>query len=162
MSTNQMAPPELSALPGAAILLRLRRLVLCVIVVALVYALMTQGSRGYCADLGEAESPSGDGSVSAVSSCVSLDLRPSPLVFIALAVVVFVAMGRVLRSALTVPRAIQIIDRAAIVAVSVVALSWLISVVWFALIPIETWNGGGSFWFPFPFGAVDLGSSTTG
>ncbi|MFF2050344.1 hypothetical protein ACFVU2_01975 [Leifsonia sp. NPDC058194] len=82
--------------------------------------------------------------------------------YIALAVIVFVAIGRVLRQATTVARAVAILNRAAIVAVAVAAASWLISVVWFLLLPIDTWDGAGSFWFPFPFGAVDLNTTTTG
>ncbi|WP_313540202.1 hypothetical protein [Leifsonia aquatica] len=163
MPTTPVMPPELSTLPGAAILVRLRRLLLCVIVAGLVYSVLTNASSGHCADAGTVDSPGDDeGAASVVTSCVTLTLRPSPFVYIALAVIVLVALGRVLRTATTVPRALAIVDRAAVVAVVVAGASWLIAVVWFLLLPVETWDGTGSFWFPFPFGAVELTTSTTG
>jgi hypothetical protein len=162
MPTTPVMPPELSTLPGAAILVRLRRLLLCVIVAGLVYSVLTNASAGRCADTGTADSSIDEGAAGVVTSCVTLTLRPSPFVYIALAVIVLVALGRVLRTATTVPRALAIVDRAAVVAVVVAGASWLIAVVWFLLLPVETWDGTGSFWFPFPFGAVELTTSTTG
>lgn len=149
MPTTSPIAPELSTLPGAPILLRVRRLMVSVMVVGVISSALMHASRGSCAG-------------AAGASCVSLTLRPSPFVAIALAVIVFVAIGRVLREATTIPRAVAILDRAAIVAAAVAGGSLLIGMVWFFLIPIETVDVGGTLWFPFPFGAVDVATSTTG
>jgi hypothetical protein len=109
------------------------------------YAFLSNGSRAFCPGTGPA-----------ADSCVSLHLHPSPFVFAALAFVVLVAIGRVLRRAGTEADAIRILDRAALVGTAIAGVSLLVSVVWFGLIPLESWNGGGTFFFPFPFGSVDL------
>lgn len=133
------------SVPGAAVLIRVRRLLGSTALVAIAYGFLSNGSRAFCPGVG----PAGD-------SCVSLQLRPSPFVFVALALVVFVAIGRVLRRAPTEAAALLILDRAALVAAAIGAVSLLISIVWFGLIPLESWNGGGTYIFPFPFGSVDL------
>jgi len=135
----------LPAVPGAAILIRVRRLISATALVAVGYAFLSNGSRAFCPGTGPA-----------ADSCVSLQLHPSPFVFAALAFVVFVAIGRVLRRARTEADAIRILDRAALVGTAIAGVSLLVSVVRFGLIPLESWNGGGTFFFPFPFGSVDL------
>jgi hypothetical protein len=139
------SPATATAVPGGAILIRLRRLIAVSILAALVYSLLTTGSKGYCPGTGEA-----------ADSCVNMALRPSPVVYIALAILVFAAIGAVLRRAATEASAIRLIDRAATAAIGIAGVCALVSIVWFALIPIESWNGGGTFFFPFPFGSVEM------
>lgn len=158
MEPTPPMPPALSTLPGAAILLRLRRLLALTIVAGIVYGVVLHASRGYCG----AGGPNADGSVITLVPCVTLTLAPSPIVYAALAAVVLLALGLVLRRAGSEREAVAVFDRAAVVVVVVVAASILIASVWFLLIPIESWSSGGPLWFPFPFGAVELTTSTTG
>jgi len=60
------------------------------------------------------------------------------------------------RRASTVAEAMRYLDRAAAGIVILVVASLIISHVWFWQIPITDWNGSGTFFFPFPFGAVDV------
>lgn len=158
MPTDPTPPAALSTLPGAAILLRLRKLLVLTLAAGVVYAVVLHASRGYCG----AGGPNADGTVITLVPCVTLTLAPSPFVYAALAVIVVVALGLVLRRAQSEREAVALFDRAAVVVVAVVAASVLISFVWFFLIPIETWTSGGPLWYPFPFGAVELTTSTTG
>ncbi|SDH26711.1 hypothetical protein SAMN04515691_2468 [Leifsonia sp. 98AMF] len=135
----------LPAVPGAAILIRVRRLISAIALVAVGYGFLSNGSRAFCPGAGPA-----------AESCVSLQLHPSPFVFAALAFVVFVAIGRVLRRARTEADALRTLDRAALVGTAIAGVSLLIGVVWFGLIPLESWNGSATYFFPFPFASVDL------
>jgi len=158
METNPTPPAALSTLPGAAILLRLRKLLVLALGAGVVYAVVLHASRGYCG----AGGPNADGSVVTLVPCVTLTLAPSPLVYAALAAIVLAAVGLVLRRAGSEREAVAIFDRAAVIVVALVAASVAISYVWFFLIPIETWSSRGPLWYPFPFGAVELTTSTTG
>lgn len=135
----------LPAVPGAAILIRVRRLISATALVAVGYAFLSNGSRAFCPGAG----PAAEG-------CVSLQLHPSPFVFAALAFVVFVAIGRVLRRARTEADALRILDRAALVGTAIAGASLVIGVVWFGLIPLESWNGSATYVFPFPFASVEM------
>ncbi|AXH34376.1 hypothetical protein DVJ78_02130 [Humibacter sp. BT305] len=106
-----------------------------------------------------------DGQPTAVPpSCVTLTLGPSPLVFIALAVIVIVAVARILRRGQTQETAIRIATRAAIVVAAVAAGSVVIAYVWFAFIPVQSWSPDepSFFLYPFPFGTVDTVSEPLG
>ena len=147
-----------SSLPGREIVSRIRRLVVVGVLAALGYSMFMTASKGYC--------PGGvstDGFVDAAGdptdvapSCLNLTLQPSPLILAGIAVIIFWALTRVLRVAVDAPAAIRIIDRAAAVISILAVASVVISQVWFALIPITDWDGTGAFFYPFPFGAVDM------
>lgn len=149
--TSLSAPP-LSALPGASVIARIRRLLIVTGLVAVGYAAFTTSSRGTC--VGAPATQQGE----QVGSCIALTLGPSPLMLIAFVVVVIMALGRVLRHALTEADAIRILDRTALTVGIVAVASVVIANVWFQLIPIETYDpiGGYRFFFPFPFGSVDV------
>lgn len=88
--------------------------------------------------------------------CISLTLRPSAFVFVAIAVIAFAALTMVLRRASDVASAIRYLDRASAAIAIVVVASLVIGQIWFGLIPITEWDGAGSFVFPFPFGSVEV------
>ena len=95
-----------------------------------------------------------------VPSCVTMTLRPSPLVYLAIAAIILWALTRVLRKANGVASALRVLDHAAVAVGVLVTVSILVSQVWFALIPITEWDGTGTFFYPFPFGAVDMVATT--
>lgn len=162
--TVSVGPPSPTAhdatLPGATIIARLGFLLIVAAGAGVVYGAVMRASSGFCPG-----GVRGDGSyidahgqsTTVPPSCITLTLGPNPLVFIALAVIVIVAVTRILRRATTQEHAIRMANRAAIVVVAVAAGSLVIAYVWFALIPVRSWVPDEPYFFlyPFPFGSVD-------
>jgi hypothetical protein len=91
------------------------------------------------------------------STCISLTLKPSFVVYIALAAIVLIALSRVIRRPGNDAAALRTLDRAALAIGITVAACMLVSYAWLALLPIDSWDGvNTNFWFPFPFGSVSL------
>lgn len=163
--TVPVGPPSPAAqdtiLPGATIIARLRFLLIVASGAGLVYGAVLKASQGFCPG-----GLSGDGGytdahgqpTTVPPSCITLTLGPSPLVFLALAVIVIVAISRILRRARTQEHAVRIANKAAVVVVAVAAGSLVIAYVWFAFIPVRSWVPDEPYFFlyPFPFGTVDV------
>lgn len=156
------APPVVaSPLPGAALVARIRRLLVVAVVAGLAYATVTVANKVYCP--GGFDAGGGfvdaDGRPTPVApQCIDMMLGPSPLLYVAVGIIVFVALGRVLRRAVTVLDALRILNRTTIAVGVVFAASAVISLAWFAFIPIEDFDPAGSYMFlyPFPFGSVTI------
>lgn len=149
----------LQPLPGVEIVARIRRLLVVGLLAALGYSMFMTGSKGFCPGgvTGAGGFIDADGNPTDVApSCVSLTLRPSPLILAAIAVIVLWALTKVLRSAVDVADAVRILDRTAAAIAILAVASAVISWIWFAMIPITDWDGTGSFLYPFPFGSVDM------
>ncbi|MEV8360330.1 hypothetical protein [Microbacterium sp. NPDC076895] len=150
-----------SVLPGVEIIAAIRRVATVTALALLAYVTFTRGSAGRCvggvrADGGYIDA-NGD-PTDVVPQCISLTLAPSPVVIIAVVLTFIVALTLVIRRAQTVPAALRILDRATIVILAITAVSLVVSLVWFGLLPIRDWSPDGpwEFVFPFPFGSVDL------
>lgn len=129
---------------------------------ALLYSLFIGAQRGYCAGGVGADGGFIDvlgRPLDEAPPCIALTLGPSPLVYVALGLLVFLALNRVMR-ATEEAAARRILERFTM-SIGVTAIAAVvISQVWFALIPIETFMSGSfSFFSPFPFGLIE--SSTT-
>ncbi|WP_435748753.1 hypothetical protein [Microbacterium sp. PMB16] len=132
---------------GAAVVGRIRRVLLLSAFAALVYSWMLTGSRGLC--VGGADG-GGD------ARCATLNLKPSFLVYVAIALIVLLALGRVMKAA-DETAAIRTLDRAAFGIAVLVIAAIVISQVWFRMIPIEDFLAGTTSVFsPFPFGIIDV------
>ncbi|WP_378143938.1 hypothetical protein ACFJGV_10860 [Cnuibacter sp. UC19_7] len=147
-------------LPGAAIIARIRFLLIVASGAGVVYGAVMRASSGFCPGgvRGDGGYTDAHGQATTVPpSCITLTLGPNPLVFVALAVIVVVAVTRILRRAQTQQHAIRIANKAAIVVVAVAAGSLVIAYVWFVLIPVQSWVPDEPYFFlyPFPFGTVD-------
>ncbi|MEJ1088815.1 hypothetical protein WDU99_10840 [Microbacterium sp. Mu-80] len=156
--TDRDASSPATSLPGVEVVARIRRLLVVGVIAALGYSMFMPASKGYCPGGVTAEGfidAAGD-PTDVAPSCVSLTLQPSPLIFAAIAVIAFWALTRVMRHAADVPSAIRVIDRSAAAIIIVAVASVAISQIWFALIPITDWDGTGAFFYPFPFGSVDM------
>ncbi|MFK4730482.1 hypothetical protein ROT00_12400 [Agromyces mediolanus] len=150
---------RLSTLPGATIIRRIRRLLLWGLGTALVYAGLSAASKGLCRGgvSGDGGFVDGDGQTSsAVPLCVNLVLRPSPIVYVAIAAIVLIALTLVLRRAVDEASALRTLDRAVILIVAVTAAWLALTLVSFMSIPLDSWDGGEQFWIPFTFGNVDI------
>ncbi|MEC8762671.1 MAG: hypothetical protein VXY40_07965 [Actinomycetota bacterium] len=153
-----------SVLPGVEIVAAIRRVATVTALALMVYVTFTRGSAGTCAGGIGADGgyiDSNGNPTDTVPQCISLTLEPSPVVIIAVVLTFIVALTLVIRRAQTVPAALRILDRATIVILAITAVSLVVSLVWFGLLPIRDWNPHGpwGFVFPFPFGAVDLSIS---
>lgn len=148
------APP--ASLPGAAVIRRIRALLLWAFGTALVYGALASASRGRCSGgYGDGGAVDAAGQpTSAVPMCVSLTLRPSSIVSLAIGAVVIVAISLVLRRATGEAQALRLLDRAAI-ALVVLTLAWAaLTFVSFFSIPLDAWDGSEPFSLPFTFGDV--------
>lgn len=155
-SLDETPSTTLATLPGAAILLQTRRLLLTALGAAIVYGFVTYSSKSSCAGgfTGDGGFLDADGRPTDVApSCVNLTMQPSVLMYVAIGILVPSAISRVLRNADTEAAAIRMLERAEVVIIAVVAASVVISHVWFWTIPIDSGTG---FLFPFPFGSVSL------
>ncbi|WP_431278346.1 hypothetical protein [Leifsonia poae] len=85
--------------------------------------------------------------------CVQLALHPSPLIYLAIALTVVIALTRAAR-AVNIEMALRAMNRGTIVAVGIVVVSMLIAIVWFQTSPMPT--VGGTVLFPFPFGSGSM------
>ncbi|GAA2224670.1 cell division protein FtsK [Herbiconiux moechotypicola] len=150
--STALEPSTTISLPGRAIISRIRRLVIVTVLVGALYGMLAVASAGRCVG-GAAEQPADEN-----SGCIDLVLKPSPLVFVALAAIVVLALTRVLKSAQTEAQAIRTLDRASTAVIVVAVGSFAIALGWFALIPIGDWTPGApyAFLYPFPFGVVEL------
>lgn len=164
MSNSLLTRTAAAASPsaGAPVIARIRRLVIAALVAGFGYAALTQASSSYCPGGFDSDGNYVDWAGNAtdvVPSCVNLALRPSPFVLIAIAAIVVWALGAVIRRATDETAALRLIDRAALAVIIVAAASLFISQVWFGLLPVTSWDGTGTFVYPFPFGSVEMTTS---
>lgn len=161
MSLAQI-PPETSAvtgLRGVAIVAKIRRVLIVAVIAALVYPTLMAASRSYC--------PGGiDGSGGFIDAsgqptdeapvCIELALAPSPLVYVGIAAIVLLTLGRVMK-ANDEAAALQTLNRAVIGIVVLVGIGVVVSHLWFSLIPMESFSAHSwSVVSPFPFGNIDV------
>ena len=161
MSLPHISPDTtaVTGLPGAAVIAQIRRLVIIGLFAALVYPTLMVASRGYC--------PGGiDGSggfidasgrsVDGAPLCIQLTLGPSPLVYFGIAMMVLLALGRVMKAS-DEAAARKTLQRASIGAAALVGLAIVVSHVWFFLIPMEGFSSDSwTVFSPFPFGNIDV------
>ncbi|QDE36009.1 hypothetical protein FIV50_15160 [Microbacterium foliorum] len=158
-TSRSEAPLQASSLPGVEIIARVRRLLVVALAAAAGYSIFMTSNKGHCpggvAADGSFVGASGNATDTA-PTCVTLSLQPSALVFVAIAVIAFAAITLVLRRAADIPSALRYLDRAAAAIAILAVTSVVISQIWFVMIPITDWDGTGTFFYPFPFGSVDL------
>lgn len=158
-STQADLVQEANGLPGTLVLTRIRRLIIVAVLAAVGYVVLMSASKVYCPGgmNSEGEFVDAMGAVVEVApSCISLTLRPSVLVYLAIAAIVIGVVTKIIRRATDQHAAFQYIDRGAAAIAILVVASIVVSQVWFAMIPITDWDGGETFFYPFPIGSVDL------
>lgn len=153
------ADTAVSGLPFAAVIAGIRRTLIWTIVAGLVYATFMTGSKGICP--GGIDANGGfidaDGrSVEQAPLCVTLTLRPSVFVYVGIALIVLIAIGRVAKAP-DERAALKTLERAIQGAGLLVAVALVVSHVWFQLTPLEHFSSGSWTYFsPFPFGVIDV------
>lgn len=161
-SLDQRPSASPSTLPGAAILLRARRLLFWALGAGIVYGFLMVGSKSYCPGgfTGDGGYVDGEGQPTDVApQCLSLTLQPSFVVYLAIAIIVVVAFTWALKRAGSEAAAIRTLDRAVVVVIAVAGASILIGHIGFWMTPVTEWDGISTFWFPYPLGIVGADSS---
>lgn len=133
-------------LAGAPIIARIRRLIIVALVAGAAYAMLATAQRWQCIG----------GSAAGAETCTSMQIGPSPVILFAIATIVVVSLGRVLRRAVDEPSAVRIIDRAAIAIAIAAAACGVIAQVWFWALPAPDPSGPFTLVFPFPFASGSL------
>ena len=158
MSLAQTSP-HATALAGVAVIARIRRVLIVAVLAALAYTAVMGGSAGYCPGGFDGNGGFIDSSGQATDQapmCVTLELRPSILVYIGIGLIVLLAIGRVMKAPDELV-ALRILDRAAIAIGVLAVVAAVVSVVWLRMIPIEDFTGGSwSVFSPFPFGVITV------
>ncbi|WP_157962581.1 hypothetical protein [Homoserinimonas sp. OAct 916] len=150
---------EAGRVPAQPVVTRIRRLVVVAALAAFVYGVANVAGKGYCPGGVNTDGTMTDAAGNATDvapSCVALTLQPSAFIYIGIFAIVIGALTLVTRRAANVPAALRYLDRGAAAVVILAVASVIISQIWFGLIPISDWDGGGTFLYPFPFGSVDL------
>ena len=148
-----------AVLPGAAILVSVRRLLMWALLSGIGYSLLLRGSKGACSGgMTSSDAPfePSTGSAGADASCVHLQLTANPFVFIVLMAIVLVGLIVASRKATTETELHRILNRFAIIAAAFAAFCLIVSQIWFALIPLDGWNGEVTFFTPYLVGDVDI------
>ncbi|WP_345801806.1 hypothetical protein AAIB33_01495 [Microbacterium sp. AZCO] len=161
MSDTQTAPHERtdSDLPGAPIITRIGRLASTAVIAGTAYAMFTQATKGYCAGGTDGTGGYVDASGAATDiapQCYELTMHASPLNLIAIALIVVLAIGRVLKAE-TVAGALRTLDRARYLIIAIAGVSLVVAQVWFWLIPLDSVESGSyTVFYPAPFAMVNL------
>lgn len=152
-------PTTVAGLAGVAVIARIRRVLILAVIAAMIYPTLMVASSGYCPGGVDGNGGFIDASgrpVDEAPACVQMTLGPSPLVYIGIALIVLLAIGRVMRAS-DEPAALRTLDRAAIGVGVLVAAAVIVSVVWFSLVPLDQFSSGSwSVFSPFPFGVIDV------
>lgn len=154
------SPDTASArLPGAVVIAAIRRVLLWSLIVAFVYPVFMTASKGICpggVDASGGFIDSAGRPVDEAPQCIQLTLAPSPLVYVAIAVIVLLALGRVMKAA-DERAALRTLEWTLRGVGLLVVVAIIVSHVWFALIPLEQFTGDSwTVFSPFPFGAIDV------
>ncbi|EQM75847.1 hypothetical protein [Microbacterium maritypicum] len=148
-----------TGLPGVAVISRIRRVVIVALIAALVYPTLMVASRGYCPGGFDGSGGFIDASgrpVDEAPLCVQLTLGPNPLVYLGIAAIVLLALGRVMNAS-DQAAALKTLNRASIGVAVLVGLAIVVSHIWFFMIPMEEFTSGSwTVFSPFPFGSIDV------
>ena len=146
-------------LPGAAVIARIRRLFVLALISSFAYGVFSTGGRGSCPGGFDGDGGFIDAAGNPTSQeplCITVNLQPSPLMFLGIALIVFFAIGRVLKAA-DEPTALRTLDRAAMAIAILVVCALVISRVWFGLFPLADIDPRSfQIFAPFPFGVFDI------
>lgn len=146
-------------LPGAAVIAQIRRVLIIAVISALVYPTLMVASRGYCPGGVDGDGGFIDGSgrpVDEAPACIQLTLRPNSLVYLGIAVIVLLALGRVMKASDEAP-ALKTLNRASVGVGALIVVAIVVSHVWFFMIPMEGFSSDSwSVFSPFPFGVIDV------
>lgn len=144
-----------TGMPGNAVLVALRKLVLLGVGLSLAYGVLANAQQRSCPDSGALL---GDGT----RQCLDATMRPLPLIFIVLAGLLYSAISRVSKRVESVADALLVIERRARAMTIVVVGSLVIGHVWFWTLPQSLdLSRGLNVMSPFLFVLADVSTYST-
>ena len=155
LTENVVSPARL---PGLTVLRGLRRLMILMLVLSLVYSILATSTMATCP--GGIDPDGGfvdaDGNPTDVMpTCIALTMGPNPYVFVIFALVLIGAMSSVLKNSTTETDALRYVLSAAAVVITITVVCLVAGHIWFWNIPLMDWRAGDPpFVVPFPFTSV--------
>jgi cytosine/uracil/thiamine/allantoin permease len=151
-------------LPGAAVVVGIRSLLIWAIVAATMLAVFLRGSMSSCSGgvTGSGRFLDADGQPSDVAPmCGSVQMSASPLVYVAIALIVVTSLTRVLGRAATVDQALRIVNNARMVIVVLTLVTFVVGYWAIMTLRVDDWNTY-SILIPFPFTTFDVSTHPMG
>lgn len=155
---------ENALIPGAAIIVGIRSLLIWAIVAVTMLSVFLRGSMSSCSGgvTGSGGFLDAEGNATDVAPmCGSVTMSASPLVYVAIALIVVSSLTRILGRAETVERALGILNNARMVIVVLTLVTFVVGYVAFATFHVDDWSNYAVF-FPFPFASFDISTHPMG
>jgi len=164
MTLTQNDTRDDTLLPGAAVVVGIRSLLIWAIVAATMLAVFLRGSMGSCSGgvSGNGGFLDADGQPSDIAPmCGSITMSASPLVYIAIALIVVMSLTRILGRADTVDQALRIVNNARMVIVVLTLVTFVVGYWAIMTLRVDDWNNY-SILIPFPFTTFDISTHPMG
>lgn len=146
-TTETPARPAVALLPEWTVLRGARRLLILSLIAGVAYSFFSTASRVAKTAPAAPDHP---------AYSIDLTLHPSPLVYVAIAIVFFSAIQRVLTRANNEATALRTFRRASRLVLFISLGSAVIALVWFFTYPLGGWPETNMWIAPFPFGTMDV------
>ncbi|MCC4248049.1 hypothetical protein [Microbacterium testaceum] len=151
-------------LPGAAVIVGIRSLLIWSVVAGTMLAVFLRGSMSSCSGgvTGSGGFLDADGQPTDVTPmCGSITVSASPLVYAAIALIVLASLTRILGRADTVDAALRIINNARMVIVVLTLVTFVVGYWAIMTARVDDWSNY-SLLYPFPFATFDISTHPMG
>ena len=148
-SSGELVVDSAAASNDVSVVRGIRRLLVTAVLAALISSWVILASKAGC--------------YSETGVCIDMQLRVSPVLFFGFAVIVFLALGRIINRSLDPFAATRVLDRAGLIVKIVALVAIVVAHAWFWAIPMDdVATGGGVVISPFLFGIIEVTFSTGG
>lgn len=164
MTVTRNETDENALLPGAAVVIGIRSLLIWGIVAATMLATFLRGSMSSCSGgvTGSGGFLDTDGRpADTAPMCGSVTLSASPLVYVAIGLIVVLSLTRILRRADTVDHALRIVNNARMAIVVLTLVTFVVGFWAISTVHVEDWSSY-SLLYPFPFATFDISTRPMG
>ena len=164
MTVTQDETHQNALLPGAAVVVGIRSLLIWVIVAVTMLAVFLRGGMSSCTGgvTGSGGFLDGEGRPTEVAPmCGSVTVSAHPLIYVAIGLVVLFSLTRILRRADTVERALSILHNARMVIVVLTLVTFVVGYWAITTLRVEDWNDYSLF-APLPFAGFDISTRPMG
>lgn len=131
-------------LPGREVLVLVRRLIITALIAGVGYSVLSTASQGRCPGGVGADGTFVDrlgNTTEVVPSCITLTLRPNPLIYLVLALVVVWAVTGVAQDSQDEAAALRTLERAGATVIVLAILAVALTMAAFFSISLESWDG---------------------
>ncbi|MFS0792538.1 hypothetical protein [Microbacterium sp. 1P10AE] len=164
MTITRNETDENTLLPGAAVVVGIRSLLIWAIVAATMLAVFLRGSMSSCSGgvTGSGGFLDADGQpTDTAPMCGSVTLSANPLVYVAIGLIVVMSLTRILGRADTIDAALRIINNARMVIVVLTLVTFVVGYGAIMTIRVDDWSSY-SLLYPFPFATFDIATHPMG